>query len=101
METIQLRPYQYKAIDSVRTALNRGQRHIVVEMAAGTGKGMVFAKTVEFLHRTKDYKILVVVGHSAIKKQIISKISTNCTSDAITRINTIVCKYPRLLGSST
>ena len=77
METMQLRPYQNKAIDSVRTALNRGQRHIVVEMAAGTGKGMVFAKTVEFLHRTKDYKILVVVDHLAIKKQIISKISTN------------------------
>ena len=77
METIQLRPYQYKAIDSVRTALNRGQRHIVVEMAAGTGKEIVFAKTVEFLHRTKDYKILVVVDHLAIKKQIISRISTN------------------------
>ena len=77
METIQLRPYQHKAIDSVRTALNRGQRHIVVEMAAGTGKEIVFAKTVEFLHRTKDYKILVVVDHLAIKKQIISKISTN------------------------
>ena len=77
METIQLRPYQYKAIDSVRTALNRGQRHIVVEMAAGTGKEIVFAKTVEFLHRIKDYKILVVVDHLAIKKQIISKISTN------------------------
>ena len=70
METMQLRPYQNKAIDSVRTALNRGQRHIVVEMAAGTEKGIVFAKTVEFLHRTKDYKILVVVDHLAIKKQI-------------------------------
>ena len=37
METMELRPYQNKAIDSVRTALNRGQRHIVVEMAVETG----------------------------------------------------------------
>ena len=71
---MELRPYQNKAIDSVRTALNRGQRHIVVEMAVGTGKGIVFAKTVELLHRTKDYKVLVVVDNLAIKKQIISKI---------------------------
>lgn len=39
MEEMQLRPYQIKAIDSVQTALIKGQRHIVVEMAAGTGKG--------------------------------------------------------------
>lgn len=77
MEIMQLRPYQNKAINSVRAALHRGQRHIVIEMAPGSGKGMVFAKTVEFLHKTKDYKILVVVDHLAIKKQIISRISTN------------------------
>ena len=53
MEEMQLRPYQIKAIDSVQTALIKGQRHIVVEMAAGTGKGVVFAKTVEFLQQNK------------------------------------------------
>ena len=77
METMELRPYQNKAIDSVRTALNRGQRHIVVEMAVGTGKGIVFAKIVEFLQQTKNHKILVVVDRLEIKKQIISRISTN------------------------
>lgn len=72
METIQLRPYQYKAIGSVRTALNRGQRHIVVEMAAGTGKEIVFAKTVEFLHRTKDY-IFVLSSICMLEKSLLIK----------------------------
>lgn len=72
---MQLRPYQIKAIDSVETALSKNQKHIVVEMAAGTGKGIVFAKTVELLHRTKAYKILVVVDQLAIKKQITNRIS--------------------------
>ncbi|MBQ8374443.1 MAG: IS3 family transposase [Clostridia bacterium] len=43
-------------MNSIQTALNREQRHIVVEMAAGTGKGIVFAKIVEFLQQTKNYK---------------------------------------------
>ena len=77
MEEMQLRPYQIKAIDSVQTALIKGQRHIVVDMAAGTGKGVVFAKTVEFLQQTKNYKLLVVVDRLEIKKQVISRISTN------------------------
>ena len=67
MEEMQLRPYQLKAVNSVQTALIRGQRHIVVEMASGTRKGVVFAKTVEFLQQTKNYKLLVVVDRLEIK----------------------------------
>ena len=46
-------------------------------MAAGSGKGMVFAKTIEFLQKTKSQEILVVVDHLVIKEQILSKIITN------------------------
>lgn len=77
MEEMQLRPYQLKAVNSVQTALIRGQRHIIVEMASGTGKEVVFAKTVAFLQQTKNYKLLVVVDRLEIKKQIVSRISTN------------------------
>lgn len=77
MKTIQLRPYQSKAIESIKAALNQGKEHFVVEMAAGCGKGTVFAKTIEFLQEAKNQKILVVVDHLAIKKQILSEIATN------------------------
>lgn len=77
MKSIQLRPYQSKAIESIKTAIKQGKKYLAVEMAAGSGKGMVFAKTIEFLQKTKSQEILVVVDHLVIKEQILSKIITN------------------------
>lgn len=56
MKAIQLRPYQIKAMEAIQGALDSGQKHMVVEMASGTGKGFVFAKTVELLHKQTLYK---------------------------------------------
>lgn len=44
MKAIQLRPYQIKAIDAIQEALVRNQKHIVIEMATGCGKGIVLQK---------------------------------------------------------
>ena len=40
MKAIQLRPYQSKAIDAIQEAINRKQKHIVVEIAEGCGKAI-------------------------------------------------------------
>ena len=70
MEAIQLRPYQMKAIDAIQEALARKQRRIVVEMAAGCGKGRVLAITAEILSRKQLGNILIVVDHAEIKTQL-------------------------------
>lgn len=44
-----LHAYQIKAIDSIINALDRCQKHIVVEMVTGSGKSAVLIKTLELL----------------------------------------------------
>ena len=70
MKAIQLRPHQEKAITAIQAALQNGQKHIVVEMAAGSGKGLVLAKTVELLHKHKAARILVVTNRIELKKNV-------------------------------
>ena len=68
MKAIQLRSYQIMAVDAVQEALTRGQKHIVVEMATGTGKGLVLAKTVELLHKQPISNVLVVTNRLELKE---------------------------------
>lgn len=70
MKAIQLRPHQEKAITAIQAALENGQKHIVVEMATGSGKGLVLAKTVELLHKHKAARILVVTNNIELKKNV-------------------------------
>ena len=70
MKAIQLRPYQIKAIKAIQGALDNGQKHIVVEMATGTGKGLVLAKTVELLHKQATSNLLVVTNRLELKENI-------------------------------
>jgi len=70
MKAIQLQPYQAKAIDAIREALTRGQKHIVVEMAAGSGKGLVLAKAVEMLLRQNTSSVLVVTNRLELKENV-------------------------------
>lgn len=62
MKEIQLRPYQIKAMSAIRDALESGQKHIVVEIATGTGKGLVLTKTVELLHKQAISNVLIVTN---------------------------------------
>ena len=70
MKAIQLRPYQIKAIKAIQGALDNGQKHIVIEMATGTGKGLVLAKTVELLHKQATSNLLVVTNRLELKENI-------------------------------
>ena len=70
MKAIQLRPYQIKAIKDIQGALDNGQKHIVIEMATGTGKGLVLAKTVELLHKQATSNLLVVTNRLELKENI-------------------------------
>lgn len=70
MKAIQLRPYQIKAMNAIQGALDNGQKHIVIEMATGTGKGLVLAKTVELLHKQAISNVLVVTNRLELKENI-------------------------------
>lgn len=70
MIAIQLRPYQMKAIDAIQEALACNQKHIVVEIATGCGKGLILAKTVEILSKRKLGNVLVLADRLEVKTQI-------------------------------
>ncbi len=70
MKAIQLRPYQMKAIAAIQEALACNQKHIVVEIAEGCGKGLVLAKTVETLSKGKLGNVLVLADRLEVKAQI-------------------------------
>lgn len=70
MKAIQLRPYQMQAMSAIQGALENGQKHIVVEMATGTGKGLVLAKTVELLHKQAISNVLVITSRMELKENV-------------------------------
>lgn len=70
MKAIQLRPYQMQAMNAIQDALENGQKHIIVEMATGTGKGLVLAKTVELLHKQVASNILIVTSRMELKANV-------------------------------
>ncbi len=70
MKTIQLRPYQMRAISAIQEALACNQKHIVVEIATGCGKGLVLAKTIEILSKRKLGNVLVLTDRLEVKAQI-------------------------------
>ena len=101
MKEFELRPYQKQAISAIQEALIRKQKRIAIEMPPGFGKGMVFAKIVEYLQKTKADKILVVVGNLMLKEQISSKISTNYDgSESICNSNIAVETEHKLINNS-
>ncbi len=77
METLKLRPYQVQAIDAIQEAIEREQKHMVVEMPAGFGKSIVFAKTIEKINELNKGRILVLARTVVIKEQIERELSTN------------------------
>lgn len=70
MKANKLRSHQVKAIDAIQAALENGQKHIVVEMATGSGKEVVLAKTVELLQKHKTVRVLVITNRTELKKQL-------------------------------
>ena len=80
MKTMQLRPYQNEAIEAIKSAIQRGQKRIAVEMIPQSGKGIVLAKIIEYLQESNNDKILIITGNLSIKEQIYCSISTFASS---------------------
>lgn len=101
MKEFELRPYQKQAISAIQEALIHGQRRIAIEMPPGFGKGIVLAKVIEYLQKTKAVKILVVVGNLMLKEKISREISTNYNgSVSIDNSNIVVETEHKLLNNS-
>ena len=68
MEGMRLQEYQLKAIDSIRQAIEKGQKQIVVDMPVGCGKGVVI-KTAEIISNLRSGRILILTSTISIKEQ--------------------------------
>lgn len=77
MKAVQLRSYQRDAIEAIQEAIKRNQKHIVVEIVDGCGKGLVLAKTVEMLSKGNSGNILVLADCMEAKAQIKDEIFNN------------------------
>lgn len=77
MKAVQLRSYQRDAIAAIQEALVRNQKHIVVEIVNGCGKGLVLAKTVEMLSKRKPGSVLVLADRMDVKAQIKDELFNN------------------------
>ena len=101
MKEFELRPYQKQAISAIQEALIHGQRRIAIEMPPGFGKGIVLAKVIEYLQKTKAVKILIVVGNLMLKEKISREISANYNgSVSIDNSNIVVETEHKLLNNS-
>ena len=70
MKAFQLRPYQANAIKAIQEALIRKQQHIVIEMAAGCGKEIILARTLQLLSEQSQEKILIATGSLLLKEHL-------------------------------
>lgn len=77
MKAIQFKPHQIKAVDAIQAALSRNQKHIVVEIVNGCGKGLVLAKTVEMLSKGKSGNVLVLADRMEAKAQAKDELFNN------------------------
>lgn len=101
MKTIKMQPYQVKAIEAIQKALNYRQHHIIVEMATGSGKGIVLTKTLEFLNSISQNNILVVTDRMEIKKFVEQRIiNENKNFDKNDRCRILVTTEQRVLRNS-
>lgn len=76
-----LRPYQQEAITAVEQAVARGQDHILLAMATGTGKTRLAIALMYELLRTKRFRrILFLVDRNALGRQTLDAMSTTDTS---------------------
>lgn len=76
-----LRPYQQEAIHAVEEAIGRGQDHILLAMATGTGKTrLAIALMYELLRAKRFRRILFLVDRNALGRQTLDAMSTTDTS---------------------
>lgn len=101
MQEIKLRSYQVEAIEAIKKALERHQNHIVIEMATGSGKGIVLTKILEDLNIVNQNNILVVTDRMAIKKYVEQEIiNENGKFKEIDKYRILVTTEQRILRNS-
>ena len=95
-----LRPYQTDAIDAVRDAVQRGQDHILLAMATGTGKTrLAIAMMYELLRAKRFRRILFLVDRNALGRQTLDAMSTTDTNgflkfDQVFPVADLARKFP-------
>ena len=70
MEKIKLRKHQIEASHSIKKALEKGKKRMLIDMPPGCGKGIVLAQTVEIINEQHPGKILILTSTVSIRKQI-------------------------------
>lgn len=65
-----LRSYQIDALNAIKEALSHRQKHIIVEIPTGMGKGLLVSKTVELLHKEENGDVLVVTNRLELKNNV-------------------------------
>jgi type I restriction enzyme R subunit len=97
-----LRPYQQHAILSVEDAIAKGQDHILLAMATGTGKTRLAIALMYELLRTKRFRrILFLVDRNALGRQTLDAMSTTDTSgflkfDQVFPVADMARKFPEV-----
>lgn len=73
------RPYQRAALDGIHDAYRRGRRSVLITMATGTGKTVVFATLIHERHQQGDRRPTLVIAHrEELLSQAAEKISEVC-----------------------
>lgn len=76
---MQPRPYQRAALDGIHDAYRRGRRSVLITMATGTGKTVVFATLIHERHQQGDRRPTLVIAHrEELLSQAAEKISEVC-----------------------
>jgi type I restriction enzyme, R subunit len=95
-----LRRYQEQAVDAVTTAIDQGQRAILLAMATGTGKTrLAIALMYELLRAKRFRRILFLVDRNALGRQTLDAMSTTDTSgflkfDQVFPVADLATKFP-------
>jgi type I site-specific restriction endonuclease len=95
-----LRPYQQEAVDAVRDAVGRGQNHILLAMATGTGKTRLAIALMYDLLRAKRFRrILFLVDRNALGRQTLDAMATTDTNgflkfDEVFPVADLATKFP-------
>lgn len=95
-----LRPYQQNAVEAVLEAVIRGQKHILLAMATGTGKTrLAIALMYEMLRSKRFRRILFLVDRNALGRQTLDAMSTTDTSgflkfDEVFPVADLTKKFP-------
>jgi superfamily II DNA or RNA helicase len=69
---MQLRPYQLKAVEAIRTSVHKGNKHIIVQAPCGAGKTIIAAHIIESA-LLKNSKVVFLVHFRQLAFQAVNR----------------------------